>query len=52
MPAYRHCRHCWGDCGDGCLLPGDSGACIHKNGASMLPFRQRVRLWLWKRRRR
>jgi len=25
----RHCRHCYGDCGGGCLLPGDTGLCIH-----------------------
>jgi hypothetical protein len=23
----RHCRHCWGNCGDYCLL--DDGTCIH-----------------------
>jgi hypothetical protein len=25
-----HCRHCYGDCGEGCLLPGGGGLCIHK----------------------
>jgi hypothetical protein len=41
MPVYRHCKHCWGDCGGGCLLPGDAGACIHRPYA--VPFWQRVR---------
>jgi hypothetical protein len=45
MPAIRHCRHCWGDCDGDCLLPGDTGACIH-GWALRLPFRQRVRLGL------
>jgi hypothetical protein len=27
----RHCRHCYGDCAGGCLLPGDMGLCIHKS---------------------
>jgi hypothetical protein len=43
MPAYRHCRHCWGACDGGCLLPDGSGACIHSLNVS---FRQRARLWL------
>lgn len=33
MPPIRHCRHCWGDCGSTCLLPGElgqQGLCIHK----------------------
>jgi hypothetical protein len=46
MAAYRHCKHCWGACDGGCLLPGDTGACIHSVGP---PFRQRVWLWLVKR---
>jgi len=25
-----HCRHCYGNCGGGCLLPGGLGLCIHK----------------------
>jgi hypothetical protein len=25
-----HCRHCYGDCGGGCLLPGSEDRCIHK----------------------
>jgi hypothetical protein len=46
MPAYRHCRHCYGDCPGDCLLPGDSGACIH--GRVKMPFPQRVRLWFYR----
>ena len=30
MPAAGHCRHCYGDCPGTCLLPGDTGLCIHK----------------------
>jgi len=30
MPAAAHCRHCYGDCSGGCLLPGGEGRCIHK----------------------
>ena len=30
MLVVAHCRHCFGDCGGGCLLPGGGGACIHK----------------------
>ena len=30
MPAVTHCRHCYGDCGGGCLLPGGGGLCLHK----------------------
>jgi hypothetical protein len=30
MPVVAHCRHCFGDCGGGCLLPGGGGLCIHK----------------------
>ena len=41
MPAYRHCRHCWGNCDGECLLPGDTGACIH---VPSMPLRRRV--WL------
>jgi hypothetical protein len=29
MPGAGHCRHCYGDCGGGCLLPGGGGLCIH-----------------------
>jgi hypothetical protein len=29
MPTPRHCRHCFGDCGGVCLLPGTDGLCIH-----------------------
>jgi hypothetical protein len=36
-----HCRHCYGDCGGGCLLPGDQGLCIH----SPVP-RRGLRAWL------
>jgi len=28
MPA--HCRHCLGDCGGDCLLPGGGERCIHR----------------------
>ena len=28
MPEARHCRHCLGDCGGGCLI-GQPGRCIH-----------------------
>ncbi len=41
MSPTRHCRHCWGDCSDTCLLPGDQGLCIHKP----LPPRS-LRQWL------
>ena len=30
MPVVAHCRHCLGDCGGDCLLPGGRGLCIHK----------------------
>jgi len=30
MPVVAHCRHCLGDCGGDCLLPGGGGLCIHK----------------------
>ena len=30
MPVVAHCRHCFGDCGGECLLPGGGGVCIHK----------------------
>ena len=30
MSVLAHCRHCYGDCGGGCLLPGGGGGCIHK----------------------
>ena len=30
MPVVAHCRHCFGDCGGGCLLPGGGDLCIHK----------------------
>ena len=49
MPAVRHCRHCWGDCPGGCLLPDGSGACIHR--LARMSLRQRVQLWLALRRR-
>jgi hypothetical protein len=29
-PVVPHCRHCYGDCAGGCLLPGGTGLCIHK----------------------
>ena len=29
MPQARHCKHCWGNCRDTCLLPGGAGMCIH-----------------------
>ncbi len=41
MSDVRHCRHCWGDCGDTCLLPGNKGSCIHRP-ASTLTVRQRL----------
>jgi hypothetical protein len=41
MPTSRHCRHCYGDCGGACLLPGDQGLCIH----SPAP-RRGMRSWL------
>ena len=47
MLPYRHCRHCYGDCPGDCLLPGDTGMCIHGR-VRPLPFRQRVRLWLYR----
>ncbi len=28
-PSATHCRHCYGDCAGGCLLPGTKGLCIH-----------------------
>ena len=28
-PPASHCRHCYGDCASGCLLPGTNGLCIH-----------------------
>jgi hypothetical protein len=28
MPEARHCRHCMGDCGGGCLI-SQPGRCIH-----------------------
>jgi hypothetical protein len=37
----RHCRHCYGDCDGGCLLPGGEGLCIH----SPVPHRS-PREWL------
>jgi hypothetical protein len=43
MPAIRHCRHCLGDCGGDCLLPGDTGLCIHKP-VRKLAFGERVQL--------
>jgi hypothetical protein len=36
----RHCRHCWGDCGGRCLVPGLDG-CIHQ--IPKLPLRARLR---------
>ena len=33
MPVMAHCRHCYGDCGGNCLLPGAAGGaglCIHQ----------------------
>jgi hypothetical protein len=42
-PTIRHCRHCWGGCPGDCLLPGDTGLCIH-NPVPAMPFRDRVRL--------
>lgn len=39
MLAYPHCRHCYGDCPGDCLLPGDTGMCIHGR-LRRLPFRQ------------
>jgi hypothetical protein len=41
MPPTGHCRHCWGDCQDTCLLPGGQGLCIHKS----VPSRS-LREWL------
>ena len=43
MPIDRHCRHCAGNCSGDCLLPGDSGLCIHRP-LPQLPLRVRLRL--------
>jgi hypothetical protein len=43
MPIDRHCRHCAGNCSGDCLLPGDSGLCIHRPLPGM-PLRVRLRL--------
>jgi hypothetical protein len=43
MPVDRHCRHCAGNCPGDCLLPGDSGLCIH-HPLPRLPLRVRLRL--------
>jgi hypothetical protein len=43
MPTGRHCRHCAGNCPGDCLLPGDSGLCIHRP-LPRLPPRVRLRL--------
>ena len=43
MPVDRHCRHCAGNCSGDCLLPGDSGLCIHRPLPRM-PLRARLRL--------
>jgi hypothetical protein len=44
MGEGRHCRLCWGNCPGDCLLPGDTGMCIHGR-LHPLPLRQRVQLW-------
>ncbi len=41
MTTVRHCKHCWGDCDGTCLLPGETGLCMHKP-VPRLTFRQRV----------
>ena len=41
MPVDRHCRHCAGNCSGDCLLPGDSGLCIHRP-LPRLPLRVRL----------
>jgi hypothetical protein len=38
-----HCRHCLGDCHGSCLLPGNTGRCIH-HPVPRVPVRQWVRL--------
>ena len=43
LPTVRHCRHCLGDCGGDCLLPGNTGLCIHKP-AQRLTWRERLLL--------
>jgi hypothetical protein len=30
MAYAGHCRHCFGDCDGGCLIPGGGGLCIHQ----------------------
>jgi hypothetical protein len=42
MPGARHCSHCLGDCPGDCLLPGDTGLCIH-HPVPRLPWQVRVR---------
>jgi len=40
----RHCRHCWGNCAGGCLLPG-LDVCIHDvHRGPRLPARERLRV--------
>jgi hypothetical protein len=48
MSAAGHCRHCYGDCGGRCLLPGDGGRCIHKPTPTLTPGQW---LALWRTRR-
>jgi hypothetical protein len=43
MGGARHCRHCLGDCPGDCLLPGQSGLCIH-NPTPRMALRDRLLL--------
>ncbi len=43
MPVTRHCRHCLGDCGGVCLLPGQQDLCIHQP-VRRLAMRERMAL--------
>jgi hypothetical protein len=44
MPATRHCRHCLlADCNGECMLPGDTGLCIHRP-VPRQALRARIRL--------
>ena len=51
MPGAGHCRHCYGDCGGSCLLPGGGGLCIHKSAPKLTVGRRLAllrtrRFWL------
>jgi len=47
MSEARHCRHCWGDCHDECLI-GQPGMCIHGwNGKRPRRFRWQLLSRKW-----